>query len=125
MIPEDDTDEAWLAIESVINYPTERRCRIRVHLAHEFDIWATIQGASIQISVEALRSESCSAQSFATRLKRMIYDTDEAIEQGRYQPAMPRSDIAVLSSNDRPDPPGDMDIPIWDPVEKTYFDAEY
>lgn len=122
MIPEDSTDEALFAIETITSFPADHAARLRVYPMNEFRLWVRLKGDSVVIEAEGRSPVVCSQGGFIDSLRREIYAIDEAITNGRYHQAPPRE---AITGDDRPNPPADMDIPVWDEESGQWYDAEY
>ncbi len=121
LIPENTLDEALFAIETIVTFPAANKARLRVFPANEFRIWVALKRDTIQITAESWPSITCNFDHLLGSLRRMIYAIDEAISAGTYAQGEPCSHIIL----DQPNPPADMDIPIWDAAEQKWRDAEY
>lgn len=121
MIPEDTHDEALRSIETITAFPAENRARVRCILSREFRLFIEVRGDGIAITAEGRKPVLCAADGFLAALRRTIYAIDEALAEGSYTQSKPEMSIIF----DRPAPPKDMDIPVWDEKAGKWYDAEY
>lgn len=119
-IPEDTQDEALLAVESIITFGYYA-ARIRCHLMYPFWVHITINGNTVTLEVKGYSLENIHPDCFIPKLKRLIYDVDEAISQGRYVAEKPKEFGVIFPTS----PPPDMDLPTWDEKTQQWYDAEY
>lgn len=120
-IPEDSTDEALFAIETVVLYPASNSASLRVYPANEFRLTISVENNIVRIQAEGRPTVSCGPDTLVSHLKREIYAIDEAISVGAYSQTPPKEQIIL----EPPAPPADMDIPIWDEQTREWRDAEY
>lgn len=130
LIPEDSTDEALMAIQSIRINPYPNNAVLSCHLSHEFQIKIVPESRATANYIVTLRAEGWPDVVTATfdivsSLKRLIYTLDEAIENGSYKPPRKPYAWAILPSDYPPPPPAHMDIPVWDADAKRWYDAEY
>jgi len=112
-------DEALIAIESIVATP--RKGRLTCHLAHKFVIEVEQAGNAIVLCVPGFKTVTTTPADFLPTLRKLIYATDEAISDGTYHYKEP----SCFVFPDRPPPPEDMDIPVWDEKRGRWYDAEY
>ena len=121
LIPQDSDDEALNSIESIITFPAKREIRIRCHLTNRFLFFARLNtDNSITLHAEKWPSVVCDRDRFVQSIRIFIHEIDEAMAENRYR-QMPLKARLI----DIPNPPPDMDIPVWDETTKTWYDAEY
>lgn len=121
LIPEDSVDEALFAIESITIYPAVNKARLRVYPMNDFRLHVSIKNGVINIDAENKGTVCCNENNFVSGLQRTIYTIDEEMTNGSYTQTPPREQIIY----ETPQPPGEMDIPIWDAAQGAWRDAEY
>ena len=121
-IPEYPTHEALMAIESVMLHHHDNSARVRCHLSHEFRIRVRMTGHDVTLYAEGWPLVTCFPETFLGALQRLIHNIDAAISAGTYHQAPPKPTIIM---DDRPTPPDDFDLPVWDAAQGTWYDAEY
>ncbi len=121
MIPEDAQDEALRSIETITTFPYKNRARLRCILSREFRLFVEVHGDGIAIIAEGRKPVICTPDGFLAALRRTIYAIDEALSEGTYVQSKPKMTVII----DRPAPPEDMDIPVWDEKTGKWYDAEY
>lgn len=122
MIPEDTHDEALRSIETITTFPAENSARLRCVMSREFRLFIEARSEDIAITAEGRKPVVCSGDDFLAALRRTIYAIDEALAEGSYTQSKPK--MTVITA-DRPAPPKDMDIPVWDEKAGKWYDAEY
>lgn len=121
LIPEDTADEALGAVYTIKTYPSENRAQVRCRLSREFRMIIEVRGSSVVINAEGRKPIVATSDDFIAKLRRSIYEIDEAMAEGTYVQSKPREIIIC----DRPAPPAGMDIPVWDEKAGEWYDAEY
>ena len=122
-IPENTTDEALMAVQSVVINPHSNTAKLIVFPANEFRILVNINRDRITLAAEKWPSISCTPDDFLLQLKIMIYEIDEAVSAGRYSQSPPADPFVF--DQPRPPAPANMDIPVWDEKTGRWYDAEY
>lgn len=121
-IPENTSDEALLAVQSVTVFPAEAKARLRVHLAEEFRMFVSLADGQVSLEVPGWKNViRCAPDSFLGKLRFVIHEVDADIAGGLYTPPKVEANLIF----DPPPPPSDMDIPIWDERTGRYYDAEH
>lgn len=121
-IPEDNYDEALLSIQSIVTDPGNNSARLRCYLANEFRLVIQAKGNMVTLTAEDRADLSVPVDALLGTLKREIYEIDELMSRGCYKQTPPKENIIM---DDRPPPPADFDIPIWDVATGAWRDAEY
>ncbi|HEK3481522.1 TPA: hypothetical protein SMW11_003320 [Pseudomonas aeruginosa] len=120
LIPENSADEALLSVETITVFPTTESAKIKCHLSHVFNVEVKCVGESVYVSTENWPTSACNEKTFVSTLRRVIYEIDSAIEAGKYKPPVLKPNVIH-----QPEPPKNMDIPIWDEKTGRWYDAEY
>lgn len=118
-IPEATADEALLAVQTVKTNPATNTARLRCHLTREFRLLVALRNGSVVISADGRPDVTVAPSAFVSTLRREIHEIDEAMSSGRYTQSKPK----IRPTNMAP-PPEDMDLPTWDPVSQSWYDAE-